>query len=800
MINSNPRFAMWVTGCYALTGAATAPASAQDGASSTSVPAIDRADDAPLLDTIPVSGTAATPEPPDRRASDDSNQIEEVLVTATKRTESIRDIPASIAAFTGDNLEKQGKTSLNDFIQETPGVVAAHASTGYTNITVRGITTDTRPISNIPSTVGVFIGDSAFTDPYMGTIVPDLSAFDLAGVQILKGPQGTLFGGAALSGAIRYELNEPVLDEWQARGFSQYVSADGGGSKLTEGVAANAPLFADTFAVRLGYVHLGNPGIYDNQRPGFEKKNVDHGSGHQYRGIALWTPTENSRLKYTHVNQNYYAPNAQTRADSPDGPRESTQYLLPDTSRNKFSLDSLEADYDFEAMRVVSLTSRVDKDGFASLDFTSGIAGSPTPAAYPQAAAVFLANAANTRSWSQELRLQSTGTAPFKWLVGGYFFDYRLHGYTLLDTAAHQGIFDGIDSIDALPDFLTSAAGILDQQTALIYDDKQARSQEQALFTDLSYKLWQRLDLSVGARVYQTYVDGGIKGTGLLVRAENQGSDSDLRRKLKEHGISPKFSATYHFTDDVSTYASASRGFRFGGIQQVAATDANGVPPTYKSDSLWNYETGLRTNWLDNSLHADLTLFYIDYRNPIILQTAAGALPLQYLDNVGAAVSRGFEASLLWKLPIRGLAASVSGGLTDAHITEPFEAANGSMARSGDQLPGAAKAQYNGSLQYFLPLGLVNVDGNVSYTYVGKGYGDITHTVPINDYGTLNAGISFSSEVLPAHPRLSFNLSNITNEVAVVSGVIAPSTLGPDAYYYVLNTPRIISARLSLDF
>ncbi|WP_240783524.1 TonB-dependent receptor [Stenotrophobium rhamnosiphilum] len=726
----------------------------------------------------------------------DSRRIEEIVVTATKRAESIREIPQSITAISGASLENTGKLNLIDFIQETPGVTATQGSAGYTRFTMRGISTDTGPTSPSSSPVGIFVGDTAFTDPYIANIVPDLSAFDLSGVQVLKGPQGTLFGGAALSGAIRYELQEPVQGEWQVRAFSQFISPDEGTSAFTNGVAVNVPLLKDNnLAFRFAYVKRNYPGITDDGRTG--ENDVDHGSGDQYRAILLWEP-ENWKLKLTHLSQDFYAPNAVSAAASPDGPREQSFNIFKVPAKNDFGMDSLEVAYNFDSMRLVSLSSYLYKNSMFTIDGTPVIIGIP-PMGYPQELGLLSPVTENSKAYSQELRLQSTGSDPFQWLVGGYFYSYKMYFNILIDTPLHQGATGPGSLLYQLATQLGIPTPLLNGNTQFFNGTSNVKSTEKAGFFDLSYELWDSLKLTVGARFYSTEVKGGFVASGILILAENNLMEADTRNQITERGINPKFTATYHFTDDISLYTQAAKGFRFGGIQYVPSTPTNGVPPTFKSDSIWNYELGLRTGWFDDSLHADITAFYIKYKNPIITQATPG-IAINYNDNVSGAVSRGLEASLLWNTPINGLSASLQGSLVDAHITTPFTASGGKQIPVGQEMPGTAPTQYNATVSYVRPVGAFSIGGNVGYNYIGQGYGDIQHTIKINGYGTLNAGLVFNSDELAFHPKLAINISNLLNTTAVTyGGTVAPIVPINGYSAYALNPPRTISLRLSID-
>ncbi|MFA5939735.1 MAG: TonB-dependent receptor [Sinimarinibacterium sp.] len=753
-------------------------------------------DAVPALETIPVSQLspelAEQPPPPPESA-----QLEEIVVTATKRAKSLRDIPASISAFDGDKLEEQGKLDLGAFIQESPGVTATVSGPGVMRIAIRGISTDAEPLSTIPSASGILIGDVAFSDPYISNITPDLSAFDLESVEILKGPQGTLFGGSALSGAVRYVLQEPSMYEWQLRGFTQYVSPHDGSYALTSGVAVNVPVYEDRLAVRLGYVKREYPGVYDLTRDP-RQDDVDGGDGDQVRAMLSWQATDALKFKLTHLDQDFEAANTLISATTRDA-RENSRIILPQPASHGFDLDSLEIGYDFDTVRLVSLSSRSTKNLTFVTDITSMVYGDP-PAGTPEALTAFQIVHDDSEAFAQELRIQSTGPGTFQWLAGAYYYDYSVYFDILDDTTAHQQALGNDSLLSRLLAGLGVDSSSLYNDSSLLYAVTTPKAQERALFFDLSDTFWEDLELSAGARLYSTEVKGGFRGYGVLARAVNNGMDVNYdNNRIQENGVSPRIAATYHFGDDISLYTQASRGFRFGGLQSVPSTPTNDVPPVYKSDSLWNYELGLRTNWLERTLRFDITAFYIDYKNPQIQQTTTG-VPLNYTDNVSAAVSKGFEASLRWITPLPGLMLALDGGLTDAHITEPFTASDGTLVEPGAEMPGAAKSQYSASMLFFAPLGLANVAANLGYTYVGKGYGDIVHSESINDFGTLNGGFTLTSDAWSVRPQLAFSVANILDVTAAQGGSTRLTVTQQPVSNFQLNPPRTFTIRLGLEF
>ncbi|MES2684246.1 MAG: TonB-dependent receptor [Pseudomonadota bacterium] len=752
-----------------------------------------------VAETLPVQELPTTEEPARKEAvRDRSRRIEEIIVTATKRESSIRDIPASIAAFDGQKLEAEGKVGLLDYLEETPGVTADSIAPGVIRVSMRGISVDTAPASGQPPPTGIFIGDTSFADPYVNGIVPDLSAFDLSSVEVLKGPQGTLFGGTALSGAIRFVPQAPVFGEWAARAFTQYTDYAHGDNAFTSGVAINAPLYSDRLALRAVYVKRGYPGLYDNTREPVQK-DIDSGGGEQLRGILSWQPLEALNIKLTHIQQDFSGDNVSSNADNPER-YEKGRSVLPQPVQNDFTLDSLELAYDFSQVRAVSLTSLSTKHLFFSSDLTSAIAGSP-PAGTPPEATYFGSVLDDSEAIAQEFRVQSSGDGSFQWLAGIYLYNYKVFFEQLLDsTSVRDGVAAGED-IDAL----LAAVGLgvdlasLANESSLLYAVADVKARERALFFDATQTFWKDFDLSLGARLYSTTVVGGFSGSGVLARAQNNGMNiNNEDSKLTEKGVNPKISATWRFGEENSLYALATRGFRFGGIQSVPSSPTNGVPEVYKSDTIWNYELGVRTSWLDGSLQADLTGFYIDYKNPQIPQTTQG-VPLGYTDNIGAAVSQGFEASLLWR-PFQIMTVSLAGGLTDARTTVPFTASNGDEVPAGTQLPGAAKTQVSSSVGLFLPLGEIIVAPRLDYVYVGKGYGDINHNYEINNFGILNGGIGFTSKAFKVKPLLALNVANIFGITRVKGGAPGNALNGTRNDSYLLNAPRTFTARFSLDF
>lgn len=683
---------------------------------------------------------------------------------------------------------------------------------------MRGIATAVNPISTTSSPVGIFIGDTAFNEPYAAGVTPDLSAFDLKDIEVLKGPQGTLFGGAALAGAIRYRLNDPDPYVLQFRGFSQLTSLTKGSVAFTEGVAANLPVSMGSGALglRAAYIRRNYPGVYDNTRPEDAAIDVDRGDGEQFRLGVLWVPDAPLQLKFTFLSQNYSADNALIVSDNRNGPRATSFSLLPWPNKHNFRLYNLEFDYNFDDMKLVSSSSRTEKTRHYLLDSLGLLIGTP-PEGTPDSLAIPFVTNQKSASFAQELRLQSKDSDGLEWLLGGYFYraaplDYdlevsvqALHDVGQLTAnvgdllTALKSSFDAIAGPGNLVSSLLGAASttgdVLKCELSLLCAQTHAKARELALFADFTDTFWDRLELSAGARLYQTDVAGGFTGQGLGVRLVNKGvSPADLRDRRTERGVNPKLSATYRFTKSISLYAQAARGFRFGGIQNIPPSKAENIPATFKSDTLWNYEIGLRTEWFHNTLRLDVTGFHIDYKNPQV-SLASPAL-VGYYDNIDSARSDGMEGNLQWLTPIPGVALSITGGVTNARTTSDFMAGN-TLVPSGAALPGSAKKQYSGQLSYFWPYGgPLSFGAAFTYAYIGKTEAALPHSDYVYDFGTMGVNLQLGAPDWPGKPTLVLGVDNL-KDVAAPIGFLKSNT---GELFYIMNPPRTFVARLNFEF
>src|SRR5581483_617878 len=333
-------------------------------ACSASGPAL--ADDPPQnsSEPLPVIPVPQKPEPPPAKTDEPEKQVfQEVVVTATKFKENVRDIAGSVSAIHGEDLERRGYQDAADFVRLVPGVnmTGGGQPSDGTRITMRGVSN----ISGTTQTSGTFWGDVPFSDPFIARVTLDPNTFDLADVEVLKGPQGTLFGATALNGAVRYVPNAPEIATWKTKVFAQGGTVVEGSKSWDYGGMVNAPI-GDTFALRLMGFNRRDGGYIDETLRG--ETDVNDFRQYGYRGLALWRPTERWQIDLRYAAQDAHSPDS-SFAQGLDGTlaRHNTPQKSP--SDTAYHIASLDLKYSFDWGEYSALTSGT----FKSNDVTSDI-------------------------------------------------------------------------------------------------------------------------------------------------------------------------------------------------------------------------------------------------------------------------------------------------------------------------------------------------------------------------------------------------------------------------------------------
>jgi iron complex outermembrane receptor protein len=729
---------------------------------------------ADTLETIPVQPLRPEEEPAPLAEAPRHAQIEEIIVTATKREQSVREIPVSISALTGKALEELGSHKLKDFIQLVPGMNTQDEIAGVPRkLSVRGVAPDV----NTNQTVGVVFGDMPLTDPYGSYTIVDPDPWDLATVEVLKGPQGSLFGATSLSGLIRYVPNAPKLGSWEGRVSGDWVSISSGESAPSYSGMLNLPV-GESFALRLAGSLQNQPGVLDIDTPGRREDNVDDVDNFAGRAIALWKPLDELSLNLSYMRSQREGDELGYTTNAENKPR--NEAPAPSPYKNGFNATTLDARYDFDWAQLVSVTGYQTKFNNNDAD-TSYIL---RPLAMLGVRSLHAKRSVETEGFMQEFRLVSNGDGPWTWLGGVYVSDYeaniRSSLYVDLDIV-------GIPVMERLAPLLR-LLGLPVDSGGLRATDTGFRpliAKENAVFGEVSRSFGSDWTLTVGGRYYQTEVTGTPTSNG-------QPTD---KRSQESKGFSPKVALNWRPSDDLMIYGNISRGFQFGGFN---LSNVASVPPSYESSTLWNYEIGLRSDWLDRTLRFDLTAFYLDWTKPQVNQNSSPIDP--YIDNVGSARSIGAETTLRYLTPLDGLSLELSGAWIEAVTAEDFDSTQGNVPK-GTEMPSSPKLQATATIGYRQEFGPWQTQASLIGTHQGKAFNNINHSAEVGGYELLHFNFGVSRPDLSFMPSVSVGVTNIMDTRALSAALggtdLEAALIGRPMVY---TTPRTLRLNLSFGF
>jgi iron complex outermembrane receptor protein len=757
---------------------------------------------AELLPTIPVPQQDASlaAEPRGGRAT----QLEEIIVTATKRAKSARDVPVSINAMSGENLEKMGARDIQDFIGQVPGILLQEGQfgdAGSRKITIRGVGPSEIDTYSGNQTVGQFIGDIPMTDPYSNFVTPDLDPFDLETVEVLKGPQGTYFGASALNGAIRYVPNKPEMSLWSARGFAEHQSVRYGGADQTYAAAFNVPL-GDSVAFRVAGVLQNAPGLIDNLQR--ETEDADSRRKWSGRGALRWHPTERFDVTAMVLQQESHKDDL-LDVDNADEQFTNNSHPWPSEITTGFQLASIDARYEFDDWGTLILqSSRQDKSVDSALDATlfTGPQGIENFRGYTRT---------RVEGDTHELRLVSPDDGNWSWITGVFLLDYTadvtqdayLPGTALPITLppflglAVGNLLPGLDIVDLLP-------GPRGLSYALIHTEPVAK--ETSFYGELARKFGDDWELTLGARVYRTEVGGAVDFSGPTSVLVN-----DVDISLRDKGVSPKVSLSWKPADGFMMYATVARGFQFGGINVATSLlpvqnplTGPPVPPSFDSSTLWSREIGVRMDWLERTLRTDITLYDLDWRDAQFPETNDNLIvDTTYISNVGEVSSRGVEASIVWLTPLEGLSINLAGAYARALTASDYTAANGTVVPAGATVPNAPRWQAATTLAYSTNFGAWLSGATLSHTYSGRAFTTVTHDNEVYGFGSLALNLNVSRPDWRGAPALNLGVTNLTDVRGVVGRSSSSGTTGAtggETTSYIYTRPLAFTLRVTAEF
>lgn len=599
-------------------------------------------------------------------ARSDVVEVGDIIVTAQKRSERLVDVPASVTALSSETLLSRGALRFEDYQAFIPGLTTTGLAPGYNQINIRGVTTGA---SQLSSTVSTYFDESptnSSTAAALGNrITPDPDLFDVERIEVLRGPQGTLYGANALGGVLKYVLAQPDLDTVSGRvqvGGTSIAHGDNG--FLARGVI-NAPILQNTLGVRLSGFYNEDPGFIDNIATG--EKDVNRSVNSGVRLALLWRPSDTISVAASSLFQRRKTDGPQqeniNNADFNPIYGEYVQSALIDELINtEYQLHALTVTADLGFADLTSATSYGEQQ--SDLVFDNSAAFGPLLASIglPGFPLVNVTADNEVKKFSQEVRLSSPSGGRFEYVVGGY--------YTHEDSS----------SVNGSRAYTAAGAPAPAPINPLLDVDLTNTYEEFAAFANGVFNVSDRLSIGAGGRWSHNEQESSEPLAGLLFGPlAGTVINQDSSESAWTWAMSPKF----ELTDDVNVYARVAKGFRPGGANLVLP--GGGGLPTYESDTLINYEAGLKGAFLDRSLTLSLAAFRIDWDD--IQTTAQDAVGLNYLINGGAARSSGLEAEGRWTSST-GLILGGNLTYTDTELRDDIVAVG---AKAGDELPYSPK-------------------------------------------------------------------------------------------------------------
>jgi len=736
-------------------------------------------------------------------AQSDGNRaaLEEIVVTATKRSESILDVPFSVNAQSQKDIQRAGATNLEELSRSVAGLSIQNLGPGQSQVSVRGVSAGqiVRDQPGVKEQVGVYLDESVIS---LSLFTPDLDLYDLDRVETLRGPQGTLFGSGSVGGTIRYITNQPSF-EGQQGAFEVNVNSisDGDVGGHLKGMI-NTPFSNGNGAFRAVAYHTDYAGFIDASGPA-SGSDVNSGSRSGGRFALSFRPNENLLITPRLIIQNIETDGNNrseifnflaAAAGEPLGERE--QYLLlREGFEDDTTIADLTVDANFENFDLTSITSYTDREILVSRDASALTHSVSEDLGYDGAANSIPSNLRDTTEVSQvtqEVRLSSNGDGALDWLLGVFYSDTDRDYAQRLPTPGYANFTDlalGVGTSAAV------ANGFANLDSPF-NSDLPYQLEQTSLFGEITYQLTESMDLTVGGRYYdydetRTITSGGLFANG----------DSGVLDKTSSDGFNSRVLLNYTMNDSISWNAQISEGFRLGGVNDPL--NANLCNPTdrqifgsfqnYDDESLTNYEIGVKAQY--DLIQFNAAVFYADIKD-LQVTLDAGSCSSRISFNVPDAHASGVELELKarpadnWDF---SLAASVLEAEFDSTVLDSTGAILGGV-QDGNRLASVPEFSAAATATYSKPEQLFGHDGNLflstSYQHVGDritqpgdqvaGAGVFTHGLTFGNlngsevtsldltlpsYDVVNVNLGFEAEDW----ELTFYVSNLFDENALLS-------------------------------
>ena len=751
-----------------------------------------------------VLATAAAPRAPAQTAppqtsteasSEEGAGLQQVVVSALRRTENLQAAPVAVTSLSQEDLDKQMTLSLADLNGNVPGLAVVGGDPGQSQFSIRGLSSAGGDLTTSP-TVGYYFNDTPVTTNYSaeaGQIQP--SYYDLARVEVLRGPQGTLYGASAMGGTIRLIFNEPELNKLDGKVSATLSDTEFGGWNYEVDGLLNAPLVTDTMALRVsaysresaGWINrvTSAPGAPENVPPFTQ---IDDDSNNQIvegmRASLLFQP--NDALSITPevlYQKTRWSDGSAIDQDLSNGSALEVNNLLREPGTDTTTLPSLTIKGQLPWVDIISNTAYFDRVHSQDQDyseFVSAALGAGQLFTSPNN--WYLAS----HQFTEEIRATSRDSGPFHWQAGAFY----LRNHNTDDQTVY------VDGLSALTGGSVGGIPVIDD---LAFSKAQTMiTTQKAVFGELSYDILSNLTATAGLRHFDITNDFHRYATGLF-----NGGTSQVDLEQTAEGNTPKFLLSYQMAPGDLLYASATKGFRAGGVNEpvpanlcaadLAKLGLTAAPLGFNPDSVWSYEVGAKTDWADNRLRVNAALYDIEWTDiqvPINLPDCG----FPFTSNSGKARSRGAELELS-AAPVQGLLLNASFSYDQAQLTQdiPYE-----PGTDGQALLEVPKMTGSASVEYSFPIsGEVTGAVRADYKYYGsvlQGY-IVAPNQTVSSYDTVGAGFSLSVRQW----RADFFARNVTDERGFYSTAYLPVAIHDyDRGWPIL--PRMVGLTLTYQY
>lgn len=715
-----------------------------------------------------------------------------IVVTAQKREQTLAEIPQSITVLGGEKLEQQQATSFVDYAAQIPGLSLEQSNPGQTRVILRGVNT-----GGASPTAAIYVDETPFgpsTGQSNGAVLAgDIDTFDIERIEVLRGPQGTLYGANSLGGLLKFVTVKPKLNEFEARVRAGFELTDGGDEGYSGNAVINAPL-GKTLALRASGYYRKSGGFIDTI--GIDRENANDFSSYGGRASLLFEPNEQLSVRLTALAQNIRAnsqaafdvdpvthdPIAQDPAtgDALNGRLVRTEYF-PEKNDVDYRLYNGTASWDFGPVSLTSITSYGELEQNEAYDVTyqlPGIADAIFGGLYPDEGplGIVYPAVASQEKFTQELRLDSADSDRFEWLLGAY--------YTKENGLLYQKYVPfPLNDPQLLDPTVEVAPGLVYDQFLTATLD--SRYEEYAAFGSVTLYFSDRFDITAGARYSHNEQDTlQILDGSLLVFSGSDPADvpevvnGDSSEDVFTWSVAPRF----EISDYTTFYARVAKGYRPGGPNVVPPGAGSSFPTQFDADTLISYEAGVRAETPGGEFSIDASVFYLDWSDIQVLVTYNTDIgPVGADGNGDSATSKGAEVTATLR-PTRGFDVVASVAYTDATLDEDLPDGNGGFA--GDRLPYAPEWTVNLAADYEWALGntaTAFVGGSVKLIGDRAGAFDSNYQATFGDrlqldgYASadLRAGVQFDRFSINAYVR---NVTDSRGLTSLGSFLLRPGT------------------------